>query len=354
MSNSDTSVRARKAASLPAAAASAPKLLPKDNPESIYYEPPGYVKKIEPPPSPTLITLQVRARDQFLAKGRVCKGQAAGFTWTGLKAHQLGILSLDEDLPMAWMTLDHGAEARGELTVIDISFDPEQCAAERGAGTRIVRMSATFAEKMNGDLCDGLGRALTSQSAEEFGDYIDSIMERRVKAAEPPIIDMGDGTFREPGLLSFQFIEVEKVKGRKALQFKRSVALDAPALPYYEGRAHGARMAKEMVEFMKAHKRRTPNVRKMLVEALSGGDRCDYTDAAARGNTIDGFMEVIEALVVVGARHCNVAWIDQKIAISAASATQGAALRAEKKVAFVERMAAARAVKKAAAKGGAA
>jgi hypothetical protein len=89
------------------------------------------------------------------------------------------------------------------------------------------------------------------------------------------------------------------------------------------------------------------NLRHILREAMHSGDTpfgsYDKADAA---NVASGFLDVLEVLIAVGARHLNPAWLKQKIEQSQQAHIEWCERQEERKAEFVERMRQARAKKR--------
>jgi hypothetical protein len=120
-------------------------------------------------------------------------------------------------------------------------------------------------------------------------------------------------------------------------------------MPCYAGHAKGMEMAGEVVAFFRKHKVERLHIKDMLREVFErSGTQGASFDTPEVANVADGFMEVMTTLIMVGSRHLNPAWLDEKIAQSKDYHENWQRDREDRKVVFVERMRKAREAKKAA------
>lgn len=266
----------------------------------------------EPAQSPTLIALTLRPNGEHFTGNRIVCAQEAGFDWlTNVRA--IGWACPDTGREIARHVVDGYSEATGELSEIGVHIDPHGCAWLWRAGTRLMEMVAKYSERIGGHLCDAAGRPLGDTERRAISDHIDAVMElRRDAEAVARTYTEPSGEVREYSELSFYYAVTREAGSRK--QSYQRVFFDAQPMDYYSGRAQGMRMAREVVDFFRAHKTAKLPLTEIIRQAL---ERCENhhgnMQKAEVANVVSGFMEVIETLIAVGSRQLNPAWLTAQI-----------------------------------------
>ena len=300
--------------------------------------------------SPSLMVLVVKPLvERFKADRDTC-ARKAGFKHAPVHVGLNTMALMDRDLgePLAVMKVNGYAETVGQLTAVEIHIDPELCPIEWNAGSRLMAACTKFAELMEGRLCNGLGNEIGEEACEAIAQHIDHVMSKRIVAdREKRTVELPTGERRELSELSFCYTVLREAGSRKRTY--RPVYFDADPMPCYAGRAKGMEMAGEVVAFFRKHQVERLHIENMLREVFerSGSQGASF-DSPEVANVADGFMEVMTALIMVGSRHLNPAWLDEKIAQSKDYHENWQRDREDRKVVFVERMRKAREAKKAA------
>lgn len=317
----------------------------KDDPNSIFYVSPGAKLKATPALSPTQITLLVRPRQQHFSENHRVAAQDAGFG-EDRRVMRPALVSHDTGETVAYLQWNGFQAAIGELDCIEVHCDPESCAIESGAGGRLFRVLADFANRLDGYITDGLGRELTAEEMSALGKHIDSVLDRREEDAAPKGVQIDARTTRFPGALSFQHVDKITVDGKRHKKVRRAY-FPAPKLGYYAGRAEGTHRATELIQFVLKHKERSPGFVNMLREIFESGqwtiEKADRGDGSIAGE----FMEVIEQVFRVGCAHVSKGWLTNRAAYFSKQAVEENEHVAACKAEFVARMKAAKAAKKA-------
>lgn len=290
------------------------------------------------------ITLTVRARTERL-RDRIIHAHDAGFEWFQC---EIALLDGDTRAVIAEMVVDHGKESFGELRSIEIRIDPERCAVEWLAGTRLMRVCADFAQRMGADLCNSDGQPLTDAASKALAERINTVMQRRIDAAVPPRVRQPDGTFKST--IDLSFTTVTYAADGEVLA---SNHFDVEPLEWHEGQIQGYRLAGELLDFKRAHHRAFVPIFLMMADA---GAALPSRNAKKKstGNVAFGFLKALSEMVSYSAQKSNYpAYIGREIA-QVESMRQTSKADALEKAAFVERMRTARAAKRAARVGGAA
>lgn len=324
----------------------------KDDPNSIFYVLPGAKPKAAPALSPTQITLLVRPRQQHFSENHILAAQDAGFG-EDRRVMRPALVSHDTGETIAYLQWDGFRTAIGELDCIEIHCAPETCAIESGAGGRLFRILADFAQRLDGYIADGLGRVLTVEEMSAIGKHIDSVLDRREEDAAPRGIQIDARTKRFPGALSFQHVDKIAMDGKRSKQVRRAF-FPAPNLGYYAGRAEGTRRAAELIQFVLQHKQRSPGFMNMLREIFESGQWTTEKADRGDGSIAGGFMEVVERVFRVGCAHVSKDWLTNREAYFSQQAIEENEHIATCKADFVARMKVAKAAKKAREQGGAA
>jgi hypothetical protein len=336
----------------------AQQLSPKDSPESIYYEPPGFVKKAEPPPSPTQITLLLKAQagafDNFPAVA-----EEVGFRHPQRRGpiFQLGLISHDTLALIASVHYKQWDHFERRLNMAEVRVDPENCEPELDAGWRLFDHLHALAKHLNATICDGLGTPLDAATRADLAAHIDTVMKRRVNAArKKSAIELEDGSLRLPGPVSFQTVTYEKKPGKPRSRTPKHNHFDVPALTYSAAHAKAYRMVEELQRTFDEHKVERPYLPYLLAEALGAPTpRLDFGGKkGSRENVVAVFLEILHRVLANGLANTNPKWLAQQAALYEGFVERDAQRAAEAKKAFSERMRSAKAANKAGQQGGAA
>lgn len=297
------------------------------------------------PTSSTMIALSIRPEGEKFNGNRIERAQEAGFDW--LKNSQLiGMVCPDTGDEIARHIVNRTDESFGQLKEIQVHIDPEHCAWTWRAGRSLMDRLNKYALLIGGRVCDGLGQPLNDEAIGAIAEHIDSVMEQRRNAdRKARTVTLPSGEQRELSELSFVYAVVREAGERK--KSYRKVHFDAPALHIYEGRALGKQMAGEIVQFYRKHKTQRLDLGGILreaVQSLGPGFGSYYKADAA--NVASGFLDVIETLIEVGARHLNPEWLRFQIEHSQSAHIDWSNDKEQRRAEFVERM---RSGKKAAA-----
>lgn len=300
--------------------------------------------------SPSLMVLVVKPLAERFKADRATCARKAGFKHAPVHVGLNTMALLDHDLgePLAVMKVNGFVEAVDQLTAVEIHIDPELCPIEWDAGSRLMAACTKFAELMEGRLCNGLGNEIGAEAREAIASHIDRVMlERRKADRVARTVTLASGERRELSELSFSYTVRREAGSRKSAY--RPVYFDAKPMPYYAGHAMGMEMAGEVVAFFRKHQVDRLDIKQMLHEVFerSQGQSISF-DTSEVANVANGFMEVMSTLIMVGARHLNPVWLDERIAESKSHHADWQRDREDQKVVFVERMRKAREAKKAA------
>lgn len=293
-------------------------------------------------PQASLIVLALRPNGHRFNGNRVERAQEAGFSW--LKHHHLiGLSDPDTGNEVARHVVSHTDEALGNLQEIQVHIDPQRCAWMWQAGSQLMERLKLYAVLIGAHICDGLEQRLDDDAVDAIGQHIDGVMTERRKAYIDGLsVTLPSGEQRELSELTFAYTVVREAGMKKGLY--RNVWFDAPALHHYEGRAKGLLMAGEIVQFIQNH-----NIQKLRLDAIlreaferSNGNRFGSYNKAEASNVCRGFLDCIETLIEVGARHLNPKWLENQVAEARRNHESWAKHREERKAEFVARMKAAR------------
>lgn len=233
-----------------------------------------------------------------------------------------------------------------DLTEVRVTIDPATCHAEWSAAGRFEAAVLTFAEGMAGVVYDGLGGELSKEALADLTGHINNAILKRMRMEEAArTVQVSDDTKRIAGALPFQHMLVTKQADGRWRGYKR-VAFDAPSLPYYGGRAEGLKMARAMVEYLKAHKHSDACLEETLREAFAlMADQRGGEDADHKRNAAAGYIRCMTTLIKVGASNLNMKWLEQQISQYEDYERSDRPRREARKAAFVNRMKTAREAK---------
>jgi hypothetical protein len=336
----------------------AQQLAPKDNAESIYYECPGFVKKVEPPPSPTQITLLLKAQagafDNFPAVA-----EEVGFRHPQRRGpiFQLGLISRDTLALIASVHYKQWDHFEHRLNMAEVRIDPENCEVEIDAGWRLFDHLRALTKRLDAVICDGLGTPLDTAKCEALADHIDGVMKRRINAAWNKLgVKLEDGSMRFPGPVSFQTVTYEKKPGKPRSRIPKHNHFDVPALTYSAAHAKAYRMVEELQRTFDEHKVERPYFPYLLAEALGAPTpRLDFGGKkGSRENVVAVFLEILHRVLANGLANTNPKWLAQQAALYEGFVERDAQRAAEAKKTFSERMRSAKTATKAGQQGGAA
>ncbi|WP_295851038.1 hypothetical protein [uncultured Xylophilus sp.] len=297
--------------------------------------------------SPSLIVLTIRPDGLKFNGNRIERAQEAGFGFLRRSGH-IGFADPDTGKEIARHVVNNNDEAFGTLREIQVHVDPEHCEPLHRCGTELFAMLQKYCTLIGGHLCDGTGNALAHDACREIAEHIDAVsFRRRKERLKARVVRMPSGEIRETDELSFSYTVVREAGKRR--QSRRYVYFDAPALPFYEGRARGYEMAKELVAFYQAHSLERPYLDRILREAIEKSERHPYGDFYRTdvSNVAAGFLHFIEEMVALGCRHVNPAWLNHKISSNRALHAENAVAAAKEKAEIVARLRAGREAAKA-------
>lgn len=305
------------------------------------------------PSSLSTIVLSLRPNGAKFNGNRIERAQEAGFSWLK-NTNLIGFSHPDTGDEIARHVVNNSDETFGRLKEIQVHIDPEQRAWMWRAGSFLMERLRKYAVLIGAHICDGLGKQLDDEAVDAIVKHIDEVMTKRRDADRlARTVTLPTGERRELSELSFAYTVVREAGSEKYAH--RQVYFDAPALHYYEGRARGMQMAGEIVQFYRRHKEDRLRLDRMLREVIQSSPTGfgDY-DKPDMANVASGFIEVIETLIEVGARHLNPAWLEQKIQQSQQAHAEWGVARDKRKADFLERMRLGREAKRKAAGGSAA
>lgn len=291
-----------------------------------------------PGASPSLIVLSLRPNGAKFNGNRIERAQEAGFDWLKEAGTFIGWSCPDTGLEIARHVVNRADEAMGKLREIQVHIDLGSCALHWRAGTRLMEQLTKYAILIGGHICDGMGIQLDDQQITAVTKHIDAAMELRYQAdREARTVESPNGEQRELSELSFMF-EVLREAGAKKKSYRR-VHFAAKPMHYHEGRAKGMQMAGEVVQFYRKHKTQMLSLDSILSALFSQSESHHGSyEKALVANVAQGFLDVIETLVTVGARHLNEAWLTQKIDYEQHQHAAWLALREKNKAELVERL----------------
>lgn len=303
-----------------------------------------------PASSPTLITLQVRSRQQFFLRSpsevidEAGFGRSKQFVCTALVTRDTG----DTIADVKW---DGWLAAMHELSQVDVRCDPARCALEDGAGRRLLAAVRALAANLDGYIADGTGRELSEEELTALGQYIDVVLDQRAADAAPKGVRIDADTLRFQGTLSFQYFDHVKRKGAR-LPVVRHGYFPTESTEFFEGRFEGTRRAAELVNFVREHRERSSPLMETLSEIFKSGQWENRYNPA--GHIAGGFLEVIEEVFRAGCTAISLGWLIGRMQSAERRAEIQREAVAEEKAEFSKRMKAAKAAKRASATGGAA
>ncbi len=288
--------------------------------------------------SPTLIVLTLRPNGDKFNGNRIELAQASGFDRLTNMPNLIGFESSDTGDEIARFVVNKGDEAVGTLREIQLHVDPATCALHWKVGTMLIERLQRYATLLGAHIADGLGRPMDDALLAEIGDHInDSVEARLAEDRMNRTVELPNGERRLLSELSFVY-DVQREAGSRRKSY-RTVFFDAPAMHFYEGRATGMRMAGELVAFYRKHQNQRPMLVQILEEAFEQGrgKRASLDDAGVE-HVASGFLQVIETLVKIGARHLNPEWLEYQISDQLENHERWAAEHSARKAALVEQL----------------
>ncbi|WP_159917842.1 hypothetical protein [Pantoea sp. 18069] len=289
------------------------------------------------------ITLYLRPKGARFHEGPISRAYEAGFE--SLPGRFVaGLVSRDTGETIATLTPD-GNGLNHPVREIKLSIDPESCAIEWQAGTRLARVAGEYAILIGAKVCDGFGKTLSPDGLGAIGSHIDKVINRRrAEARKARKIKLPSGELRELGELSFQHAVVREAGSRKSVW--RSVDFDCQPMPYYQGYVRGVEMAEEVIAYYKKHKEPDLHIEHVLEAAFRAKTEKRSCEGDSKNGQAQGFLTVMAVLIRVGAGNINPKWIAQQKERAVASHESMEAYGRLKKAEFVARMRAAREAKK--------
>lgn len=297
--------------------------------------------------SPTLITLLVQARQQFFTRSPSEAFEVAGF---GRSKEFVGTAFVSKDTGETiaepkWNGFD---AAMGQLSQIEIRCDPARCVVEFDAGQRLISALRVLANQLDGYIADGVGSELSEDELSAVGQHIDALLDQRASEQAPKGFQVDAQTIRFPGQLSFQYVDHVAVPKKRSKKVHPTF-FESHDTDFFEGRAEGVRRAMELVQFILDHKVRSPSFAATLNEIFTSGQ---WAKSYQPGGHIAGaFIETIEEVFRAGCVHISKGWMLGRHQYLLKQAKLNRETKAEEASAFVERMRAAKAAKKAARQG---
>lgn len=337
-------------------AASAPveneALKPENNPESIFYG--SATRQQRPSPdntTPTTIVLHIVPAEPTgsLNFKDDARREAGLQMFNGIDT----VNTFEDGRPAAYFDYRQWDMWKDQLKLITVTVDPQQCSFQHCLGEVIMQAAARVAKVSGGKVCDSAGKVLSEMECEALAAYIDGQLAARLKARRRQEFKDAErlecGHRRVPGPLPFT-ATIRDAQNRDAWQ----ESFNAPALPYYEGRALGATYA---LEFFKHLQRQSATgysrllVHRVLVEAFELSAKADPAGETA-GNVADEFVTLACEAVLWAARSGFAGdWMKRRALALQEVADQIDRFAAKRKAEFVDRM---KAAKRAKRQGGAA
>ncbi|RYF57204.1 MAG: hypothetical protein EOO27_16235 [Comamonadaceae bacterium] len=239
------------------------------------------------------------------------------------------------------------AEAIGELREIAIHIDPENCAIECGAGTRLVKAVRKFRMFMGGSICDGLERPLSHKALDSLGDDIDATMRRRQKERPWRRQVLPDGSYMEWPYPELQFITTHRSKRGGYIS---DCMFDVEPMDASAGYLHGVEIARQVLRYRAKHRTAYLDVRGILIAVHQVLRECNRAKVSKR-HAASAFMEIFSEMINYAARTAAFdKFIDGRRDSEVDYQARLVAARAKDKADFVERMKAAKAAKRLKAK----
>ncbi|MFN9476396.1 hypothetical protein [Acidovorax sp.] len=289
------------------------------------------------PQSPTMIVLTLRPAGQRFNGNVRERAEEAGFKY--IQPTTLGYAHHDTGKEIARLGIRSRLDGRPPEE-IQVHIDPESCAVQFGAGSRLFEMLAKYAILVSGQLCNGLGKPLQKDEQTTLQEHINKAMQRRDKLdRKARTITLPDGERRELGDLFFSFTVRREAGSKKRAD--RRVYFDVQPMDYYEGAAHAGRMIQAIVQGFKDHKVHHPDIRRIILEAVrktDPGQHWGTWDKPSIGNVTFQFLEIIETLVKIGADNLNPKWLQHRIDENAAAHKGHLAMIAQRKREVVEQL----------------
>ncbi|WP_312834471.1 hypothetical protein [Comamonas sp.] len=303
-----------------------------------------------PPTDGSAITLTLQARGERFARQVTDAAKDLGFH--DLKDHfAMGFKNHDTDKTLAYISNSMGHGFPGPHRSATVYIEPEKHVMEFAtAGTCFIGMIQKLAKELSADIIGPEGLVLSQDELQSLGEQVNARILKKLKEdRDARTTVMPDGEVRVHDGLSFTYDILDK-RGN----WDRTVFFDAPMALVSEGRALGMAMAAELIKYHRTHKRGFiwfSRVLEAAFEAKRKSPRTKYNKPCV-GNVVDGFLDGIDTLIMVGGRFANPEWFEARIAQSEENHAEVLAEKAE----FAERMrdarAAAAAKRSAAAQGG--
>lgn len=294
------------------------------------------------PISLSTITLYLRPKGEGFHERPHSRTFEAGFDC--LSSGGAGLASRDTGETIATLNPDGNGLSR-PIREFKLSIDPEACAIEFKAGTRLLRIFRDCAVLIGAQACDGFGKHLSTEDLDALANHIDAVISRRRDEAwEARKFKLPSGEVRRAGELSFQYVVLKEAGSRKRVY--RSVDFDCAPAPYYEGYIRGLEMAEEFIAYHRKHKQSRIEIAQVLEAAIDAGNEKTHQDAASKRGHARGFLMVMETLLRVGTGNINPKWLEAQKEQAVANQKAVEKYDQIQKAEFVARMRTAREAKK--------
>lgn len=255
-----------------------------------------------------------------------------------------GLASRDTGETIATLQPDGNGLSR-PIREFKLTIDPEACAIEYKAGTRLLRLLRDCAVLIGAHICDGFGKSLSDENLDAIASHIDQVISRRRDEAwEARKFKLPSGEVRRAGELSFQYMVLKEAGSRKSVY--RSVDFDCTPMPYYQGYIRGLEMAEELIAHLRKHKEPGIQIGRILEAAIEAGNEKFPSEGDSKRGQARGFLMVMETLLRVGTNNINPKWLALQKEQAVASHEAVEKYDQRQKAEFVARMRAAREAKK--------
>lgn len=288
------------------------------------------------------ITLYLRPKGEGFHERPHSRTFEAGFDC--LSSGGAGLASRDTGETIATLNPDGNGLSR-PIREFKLSIDPEACAIEFKAGTRLLRIFRDCAVLIGAQACDGFGKHLSTEDLDALANHIDAVISRRRDEAwEARKFKLPSGEVRLAGELSFQYMVLKEAGSRKSAH--RSVDFDCTPMPYYQGYIRGLEMAEEFIAYHRKHKEAHIQIARVLEAAIDAANEKFPAEGKSKRGQARGFLMVMETLLRVGMNNINLKWLTHQKEQAAATHEALEKYDQRKKAEFVARMRAAREAKK--------
>lgn len=289
------------------------------------------------------ITLFLRPKGERFHERPHSRTFEAGFE--SLSSGGGGLASRDTGETIATLQPD-GNGLNRPIREFKLTIDPEACAIEYKAGTRLLRLFRDCSVLIGAHICDGFGKPLSDENLDAIASHIDQVISRRRDEAwEARKFKLPSGEVRRAGELSFQYMVLKEAGSRKSVY--RSVDFDCTPMPYYQGYIRGLEMAEEFIAYHRKHKEAHIQIGRILEAAIEAGNEKFPREGDSKRGQARGFLMVMETLLRVGTGNINPKWIELQKEQAVASHEAVEKYDQRKKAEFVARMRAGREAKKA-------